>query len=521
MPDAALPPLIRALCDPALHGGASVRVVETHISWVLLAGERVYKIKKPVDFGFLDFSTLELRHRYCLEEVRLNRRLAPDLYLGVAAITGDPGRPAFDGGGPVLEYAVKLRRFDEDALADRLLAAGKLEPAHIDGLAATLAGFHAQADRSGPQDAHGLPDTILAAAEHSFTHLRRALPAWQSRFGRLQAWTAAEFARLAAVFQARKDQGWVRECHGDLHCGNLVLIGGRLLPFDCIEFSEDLRWIDCLSELAFIFMDLEVRGRDDLAWRLLNGYLHLSGDYAGLSTLDFYRVYRALVRAKIAALSLEQTADTAEAGRLKSQALRYLDYAERAIQARPARLLITHGFSGSGKSRLAAYLTERLPAIRIASDIERKRLAGLTALQRTGSALAGGIYGSDATRQTYALLLSHAELLLQAGFTVVLDATYLKATHRQACRDLAARLNIPFQILDCQAPEAVLRERIAQRLAAGNDPSEAGLEVLEAQIAGADALGDEEKPFVLGLDGEALAGLEDLLRAWVAEARAK
>jgi len=294
----------------------------------------------------------------------------------------------------------------------------------------------------------------------------------------------------------------VRECHGDLHCGNLVLIDGCLLPFDCIEFSDELRWIDCISEIAFIFMDLEVRGRPDLAWRLLNGYLYRTGDYTGLVTLNFYRVYRALVRAKIAGLSREQALDIEEAQRLASQALCYLEDAELAMATKPARLLIFHGFSGSGKSLFAAALAQRLPAIRIVSDIERKRLAGFSALQVTDSALAGGIYTEEFSRRTYARLLSHADLLLQAGFNVVLDATFLKAADRRACRELAGRLGVQFFILDCQASEAVLRERIVARLASGNDPSEAGLKVLAAQMAGAEALETEEMPWVLRLEAE-------------------
>ena len=500
MPEPAYPPLIRALCNPVLHGGSAVRVVETHISWVLLAGETAYKIKKPVDFGFLDFSTLASRQRFCLEEVRLNRRLAPALYLGVTAITGDSERPCFDGAGEALEYAVKLKRFDEAALADKLLAAGQLAAAHIDGLAATLAAFHGEAGRSTARDSHGLPETILSTAEHSFGHLRRALPGWQSRLDALQQWTETEFARLAAVFRERKDAGFIRECHGDLHCGNLVLIEGRLVPFDCIEFNEDLRWIDVSSEIAFVFMDLEVRGRPDLAWRLLNGYLHITGDYQGLQTLGFYRVYRALVRAKIAALSLEQTADAGDAHRLQSQACLYLDYAEQAVLPRTPRLLITHGVSGSGKSHFAKRLAERLPAIRIASDIERKRLAGFSALQRTASG--PSIYTEDFSRQTYALLLSHAECLSRAGCNVILDAAYLKAADRKACRELAVRLGVTFFILDFHVAEAVLRERITGRLASGNDPSEAGLEVLTAQMAGAEALESQERPFVVALDAE-------------------
>jgi len=511
-------PLIEAL-QQSLGGDA--RVVETHISWVLLAGDYAYKIKKPVDFGFLDFSTLDLRHHYCLEELRLNRRLAPDLYLGVSAVTGTPEAPGFDGPGRVLEYAVKLQRFDEACLADRLLGEGRLTAGLLDGLARVLAAFHGAAARATDLDGHGLPEAILAAAEHNFEHLSRIGPrpgeqGKKARLDALLAWTRAEFQRLREVFLARKASGFVRECHGDLHCGNLVLAGGRLLPFDCIEFSEDLRWIDCFSEVAFLLMDIEVRGRGDLAWRWLNHYLEITGDYAGLAVLDFYRVYRALVRAKIAGLSLGQADHAGGRLALEARCLRYIEYAERVARSARKRnpvLLITHGFSGSGKSRLAYSLAERWPAIRVASDIERKRLAGLAPLERSGSALSGGIYTEDMSRQTYALLLGHAEFLLRAGFNVLLDATYLRAADRDACRALAERLAVRFFILDLNAHEALLRERLAQRLARGGDPSEADSGVLARQMAEAEDLQRREKPFVLSLDAGFGANLDEVLRA--------
>jgi aminoglycoside phosphotransferase family enzyme/predicted kinase len=539
MAESPLPPLIQAVCRPALHGNpqGGVRLVETHISWVIVAGDHAYKIKKPVNFGFLDFSTLDLRHRCCEDELRLNRRLAPFLYLGVVAITGEAGDIGFDGPGPVIEYAVKLRRFDESCLADRLLAQNRLTPAQIDRLAQTLADFHGGCARAGPDDTRGSPATLLAAAEHNFGPLLRLCGQLDAtaktdgtgfsrapgadgegggltalmRLNRLLSWTRAEFQRLEGVFVSRKQDGFVRECHGDLHTGNLVLIGGELIPFDCIEFSEDLRWIDCISEIAFIFMDIAQRGRGDLAWRLINRYMELSGDYAGLEVFDFYRVYRALVRAKVAALSFEQAREPGKRAVWQTQCLHYLDYAGQARKQTQA-LVLTRGFSGSGKSSVAKALAERLPAIRIASDRERKRLAGLDALERSESALEEGIYSAAMTGQTYALLLKQAERLLRCGFNVILDATYLDAANRLPCRALAGRLGVRFLILDFHAPAAVLSARIAARLRRGGDPSEAGPEVLAMQAARADPLAADEIPFVLTVDTTRQGGLDDILR---------
>jgi hypothetical protein len=311
----------------------------------------------------------------------------------------------------------------------------------------------------------------------------------------------------------RKALGLVRECHGDLHCGNLVLLGERLVAFDCIEFSEDLRWIDCMSEIAFVFMDLQAHGRSDLAWRLLNGYLQISGDYSGLEVLNFYRVYRALVRAKIAALSLEQSNDAHEAERLRVRVQDYLQWAEQAAQPKTACLLMTHGLSGSGKSHLARALAERLPAIRIVSDIERKRLAGLAPLAKSGSESSGGIYKAFFTRQTYGVLLKLAEQALQAGFHVVLDATYLRAEQRLPCQQLAERLGLRFCILSMQAPEAILCERIAARLAEGCDPSEADQKVLAVQMGVLEAMEAAELPFVMAVDASGDVDVDSVLRA--------
>ncbi len=510
-----LPPLIQELCNPSLHGSQTVgvRVVETHISWVLLTGETAYKIKKPVNFGFLDFSTLALRQRFCQEELRLNRRLAPFLYEAVVAITGKPGQIGFDGSGPALEYAVKMKQFDESSLADRLLEQNRLTTAQIDVLAQTLADFHGKADCAEANDPHGGPKKILAAAEHNFDHLLRLCGDRAELLNDLLSWTKAEFARLSEVFQARKNAGFVRECHGDLHSGNLVLLGGILVPFDCIEFSEDLRWIDCMNDIAFLFMDIDERGWRYLAWRLLNRYVELSGDYPGLQILNFYCVYRALVRAKVVALSLGQAADPGEQSRLKVQCHRYLDYALDAIQQKAPVLLITHGFSGSGKSTVAKALSERLPAIRIGSDIQRKRLAGLDAQDRSQSKLQHGIYSPAMTRNTYGLLLRHAEILLQSGFNVLLDATYLVSENRRHCRELANRLGVGFVILDFRASEAVLSSRIAERLLRGDDPSEASQEVLALQATKANPLQAEEIPFTLAIDTSGGMDIDEILLA--------
>ena len=504
MPEASFPPLIVALCDPATYDPPveGVRMVETHISWVFLTGTQAYKIKKPVDFGFLDFSTLEKRRFFCEEELRLNRRLAPDIYLSVLPITGQPSHPNLGGSGRAFEYTVKMRQFDEAALGDRLARNGKLMPEHVDRLAEALAAFHGQAARSTATDSHGLPETIQKAAEDNFSHIHASSETSDERdqLDELFVWTGKEYERLRERLWARKRAGFVRECHGDLHLGNLVLIGERLIPFDCIEFSENLRWIDVISEIAFLAMDLEVKGYKPLAFRLLNRYLEITGDYAGLDLLDYYRVYRALVRAKIARLTQAQSRKEDERKALAAQYRSYVDYAEKASRLRRPILLITHGFSGSGKSHLAALIAEGLPAVHLRSDIERKRLTGFGSYEATRSEPGQGIYTEEMTRLTYDRLLDTAKRLLSAGWSVIVDATFLELRYRRAQRALAKEAGAGFLILDAQAPIDLLRRRIQARLERGADPSEANIAVLERQLEHDHPFEEAERPFALAVD---------------------
>jgi aminoglycoside phosphotransferase family enzyme/predicted kinase len=514
-PEPAYPPLIQGLLRPESydHPVDSIRVIETHISWVLLAGEFAYKIKKPVDFGFLDFSTPDRRRFCCEEELRLNRRYAPELYLEVVPVRGNAANPHLGGSGTAIEYAVKMRRFDQAQIFDHLARARQLPPECVDGLAATVAAFHAAIDRATPGDGHGLPEHQQNAAEFNFTAIRPLLddPDDIARLDKLRAWTLAEYSRLEPLLRLRKHEGFVRECHGDLHLGNIVLIDGRPTLFDGIEFSEDLRWIDVLSELAFLVMDLEVNGASPLASRLLNRYLEITGDYAGLVPFDYYRLYRAMVRAKIAQLTRAQTEDSGKRTGLLARYRGYVDYGLKLIQPRKPLLLITHGLSGSGKSHLAARLAEHLPAIRLRSDVERKRLAGFAAEARTGSHLESGIYGADMTENTYRHLAQFAEILLKAGHSVIVDATFLKREQRERQRRTAERSGAGFLILDCQAPVEVLKDRIHARSRAGGDPSEADVAVLENQIAHREALDEEERLHALPVNTSGELSTAELL----------
>ncbi len=488
-----LPPLIRALLEPQRYPPALQRVelVQTHISWVLLAGDFAYKIKKPLKLSFLDFSTLALRQRYCQEELRLNRRYAPDLYLDVVGIFNTADDPQWQGPGAPIEYAVKMRRFDESARLDRVCQRGELQPHHLSDLADTLVAFHASAAKATSALHFGSPPQILAPAQANFDGLLRDLPGAEvaQRLLALRDWTELQFKLLTPLMQARKQAGWVRECHGDLHLANLVLLDQRVRLFDGIEFSEALRWIDVASEIAFTYMDLLAHAQPGLANWFLNEVLSRSGDYEAAQLLRFYAVYRALVRAKVAALRATQTqGDGAEA-------LAYIALAERLAAPPPARLIITHGLSGCGKTVASSALLQSDPAaatLRLRSDVERKRLFGLGAKARSGSTVAGGIYTADAHAKTYAHLRELAALLLRAGWSVIVDATFLKRAERDAFSKLAQDIGAAFSILAPLATPAHLRERILARNALGRDASEATLQVLAQQMQVVEPLTEDE-----------------------------
>ena len=481
--DQNLPTLLRALLEPQRYPDTVQRValVETHISWVLLAGDFAYKIKKPLKLPFLDFSTLAQRHICCLDELRLNSRFAPDIYLGVVGIFNTPQDPHFVGDGNPIEYAVKMRRFDEAARLDRVCARGELLPVHLSDLADTLVAFHDGAQTAPQASRFGSPSQIRATALDNFQALLRLLPdaGLQARLGVLQTWTEAQFERLTPLFEARKRDGRVRECHGDLHLANLVLIGQRVRMFDCIEFSEDLRWIDVASEIAFTYVDLLAHDRAGLADWFLDQVLSRSGDYEAALVLRFYSVYRALVRAMVAAIRINQTRDG------DSAAIAYVALAERLVAPPVARLVITHGLSGCGKTKASDELLQSDPAactLRLRSDVERKRLFGRVSKDPRGAPPDTGIYAHGASVRTYGHLRELAETLLRAGWSVIVDAAFLKHADRASFRALAKEVGAPFSILAPQATPAQLRERIQARAVLGRDASDASLEVLAQQM---------------------------------------
>ncbi len=490
-----LPTLIQSLLtQPCFdHPAEEIELIETHISWVILAGEFVYKIKKPVNFGFLDFSTLDKRKFFCEEELRLNRRLAPEIYLQVSAIGGTPEQPNFDSDKDVLEYAVKMRRFPQEAQLDRILQRGELTAEMIDAFASMTAAFHATAAVAEKECDFGTAQQVWQPVEENFIQIREHLvdERWNERLGRLEQWSRERYQRILPVLQQRKAEGFIRECHGDLHLRNLAWINDSAVAFDCIEFNPALRWIDVINDIAFLVMDLQERGEPHLAQRLLNRYLEISGDYEGMQLLSFYLLYRAMVRAKVAALRFgQQTLSEEERDQAQAEFGAYLDFAERCAQPRQPLLIIARGLSASGKSKQSGMLLEWLGAIRVRSDVERKRLFGLRAEESGKAAPGAGIYSASAGRETYARLLQLATQLLDAGYPVIIDATCLKREQREPFYRLAQEKGVPMMLLEFTAAEATLRQRISKRK---KGVSDADLAVLEKQLQQWEPLAEEEK----------------------------
>jgi len=461
------------------HATGSIELIETHISSILLTGDYAYKIKKPVNFGFLDFSTLANRKYYCEQEMRLNGRMAPEIYLAVVTINGTLDQPAINGEGPVLEYAVKMRQFDQTGLLGNLLRQGQLTHAMIDELADVIAKFHATAAVIPTDSDLGSAENVYAPVVQNIEIIRPLLddPLEQARLKRIQIWSTNEYHKLQSTLAKRKSNDFIRACHGDLHLDNIAQINGVVTLFDGIEFNERLHCIDVISDLAFISMDLIDHAATALAWRLINRYLEHSGDYKGLEVLRFYQVYRAMVRAKIACLRLSQLDLKGKEHRaVMEQYQGYAALAERLTTPHEPRLILTCGLSGSGKSWLSQQLLESLPACRIRSDVERKRLFPSTTNKT-------GLYSTEATEKTYQQLFMQAQHVLSHGYSTIVDAAFLKRAQRKPFQALAKSLNYPVVVLHTLANQDTLMQRILQRRSESNNVSDATLEVLESQIS--------------------------------------
>ncbi len=447
-------------------------VTQTHISTIILAGEFAYKLKKPLKLPFLDFSTLEKRYQFCLKELTINRRTAPELYLEVLPVTGSPQAPEINGQGVVIDWLVKMRRFDSSQEFAVLARMGTLTFSLVETLARHLAYFHASLPR--------LPDTevnkktTLDWLLESFDEIN-AHPLFQTmsearEWGGFRQDLKAMFERHLPWRNQRIQQGFFRPCHGDLHLGNIVLWQDRVMAFDALEFDDSLSHIDVMNDLAFPYMDLYANRLPELASRLVNTYLEESGDYEGLRLLPEYAAYRALVRAKIALMQDN-----------KEKFSQYWVLARNFVYPKKkGELVLVYGLSGSGKSTVAQMLSDTTGGIRLRSDTERKRMFNISS-QHGQVVNKDVLYAPEASHRVYSRLFELAEILLQAGFSAVVDAVFLRQADRVLFHDLANRLGVPFRMVSCEAPENIMKDRIIKRAQTGKDPSDATVEVLSTQ----------------------------------------
>lgn len=504
MSDATTGDLILALQNPALydHPVTEFQVHETHISWVILTGTYAYKIKKPMDFGFLDFSTLDQRKRFCEEELRLNSRLARKLYLDVLPITGTPDQPQLNGTGEPFEYAVRMRQFDQADLLDGQQEAGKLTPDLLNSLARQVAQNHHQLPRVPDDKPFGTPEAVFAAMQENFDQIRPLLndDALLEQVDSLEAWTRTTFELMEDRITQRHENGFVRECHGDLHLANITVYEGEVTVFDCIEFSEPFRWIDVINDFAFLLMDLESRREQVLANQTLNTYLEFSGDFDGLPLLPLYKAYRAMVRAKISLFMMgNPSLSEAEKTGLTQRYQDYANLAESYSNIPHRFMMATTGLSGSGKSVISGALAAKLGLVRLRSDVERKRMFGLGPLDSSKSAPNENLYTEKANRNTYELLAQRSTQLLAAGLPVIVDAANLKQHEREQLETVAENQGVPFALIDCEAPEALRRQWVRSRK---DDASEADEALLDQQTHWLEPLTDREKTHTIHVHTE-------------------
>ncbi len=499
----ALPARLQGLLRPCAypHPVVTVEVVETQLSWVLLAGERAYKIKRPVVYPFADFSKLDDRRHFCQEELRLNRRFAPGLYLEVCAITGHGAEARIDGDGPPVEYAVVMRAFDRREELDRLVRDQRISVPELEDFGRRLARLHAELPRLPPGRDAGAPAAVATALARNASECAglSALFGTEVRISALAASLVREADARTPALAWRAQAGTFRECHADLHLSNVVRINGQLLPFDCLEFEPAFRWIDVAQDIAFFDADMRGYAEPRLADAFLNAYLAESGDYHACTVLPLYVADRALVRAKVMALLAGSAKDRGsnEMDLLSRRHLDYLNVAERSLRATTPRCIMMTGLPGSGKSWLAARMAPVLEAIHLRSDIERKRLAGIPATERSHSPLEGGLYTSARTDAVYERLERCAAEVLAGRRTVIVDANYGEHEQRAALARLCTRLAVPLYVVECEAPAPLLRRRIEARSSLANNASEADLSVLEAQRAQRQPIAADEQLIVI------------------------
>jgi aminoglycoside phosphotransferase family enzyme/predicted kinase len=499
MTETTLPPLIQQMLQPEFypHGVTEpIQLIQTHVSYVLLTGDYAYKVKKPVNFGFLDYSTLEQRHHFCQEELRLNQRTAADLYLAVVPLVqvGDRYQFGTDAIQTIVDYAVQMRQFPQDALLTTRFERGELTPERLQDLARAIAAFHRQTVTNDYIRSFGEIPSIRQSIDENYDQTEQYIggPQTQRQFDETRAYTDRFFAERADIFQARMAGDRIRECHGDLHLRNICDWQGKLWLFDCIEFNEPFRFVDVMFDIAYIVMDLLARDRPDLSALFLNTYVEESGDWEGLAVLPLYVSRQTYVRAKVTSFLLNDPAiAAADKQAIADTAARYYRLAWQLTTPQPGQIILMAGLSGSGKTTLGRALATQLNGVHIRSDAVRKHLGGIPLYERG----APDLYTPAMTANTYDRLLHLGVSLAQDGYTVILDAKYDRQSLRQAAIAQAQQQGIPLHILHCDAPLNQLAQRLQTRT---GDIADATVDVLQRQTF--EAFSDTEQPYVIPLD---------------------
>jgi uncharacterized protein len=497
----------------ALHPVAGpVTCIETHVSWVFLTGPFAYKVKKPLRLSFIDYSTAERRAALCHEELRLNRRHAPGLYVDVVPITGTPAAPRVGAtDAPPFEHALRMVQFDPQLELTQLLQTGTVAAGELREFGQRIALMHATAAVAASAANFGAPDHAHRITLDNFAEIARVLPGRDEarQLGLLRSHAQRLLEASRSLLEQRRQGGKVREGHGDLHCGNVVRWQGSLVAFDGLEFDPGLRFIDVANDLAFLTMDLAVHGRADLRREALQAWLEVSGDFEAVALLPYFELYRALVRAKVAALRGQQA--RGQAAGAATLAHQYLDWAVAQVERPRPRLVVMAGLSGSGKTWLARRIAARCEALIVRSDIERKRLAGLQPLDTSASAPDAGIYSREFNEHTYQRLRECAGYCLQGHESVIVDAANLRRGERELFITAGREHAADVAIVRCVAPLEVLKRRVAGRAAAGADASEATVSLLDRQPSYWEPFNRDEQSHVVTVDTSSAESIERAL----------
>ncbi len=462
-----LPELVQALLEPKAYPEKAGRIelMQTQMSFVFLTDEFVYKVKKPVDLGYLDYTTLEKRRFFCQKELELNRRLCPETYLGVVPVTRDKGAIRIGGRGEAIEYAVKMRRLPQEKMLNVLLANNGVTAEMIIEVAWKLAAFHQKAETNAEIGAFGEIKAITGNTDENFAQTEKYVGKTISEdsYRHIKEYTDGFIQKNTPLFNKRVKEGRIRDCHGDLHAAHICFANGICI-YDCIEFNDRFRYCDVASEMAFLAMDLDHYGRADLSRSLIRAYVSESGDRELLELLGFYKGYRAYVRGKVESFKLDDPY-IADDEKIKTLAIAasYFDLARAYTRSKPA-LFITVGLVGTGKTTLAQALARRLGLVVISSDVTRKGLAGIPVTEHRFEDFYGGIYSAELSRRTYDKMFSMAGAVLGEGGAVVLDASFIRAEERLSAKRLAQEAGADFFIIECRLDEKNIKERLVQRL---------------------------------------------------------